>query len=774
MNINNTKDNIPNIPNTSNGKKHKLPRFNSNISFVALWIRFFALGSIVMILLLLAFNWFINGNHIPAIAAASENARSFIDYLNSDLLQISDTYNGMLSLVFVVTSLVSMLSDKSETIYWFTVMDYKLVNPHFFNIVSITAFLAASVLSSTLSFLICPGFVYIALIIVIVLLFALSLKMLSGFFFRSSSLKVLQTEFIIDSILKSIDTDIERYFEHQDLGAVTSQKLRFLTGTFNQKEDMMNHWLRIYTRVTDDELKNKIKADAKFNAFINLVLEMSLYDFEKHAPSYASYSNNEAPSIPNELNTYIVKTLEPLKLEQKEFYEKVISHESSVKWLKSRNESKVRQLIFMYKLLTIHELISKSYSAVDSNVAAIIQTELPILQLEIPSPYKLKDLIYALASKPEFASMQSEIDLISTLPNKYKKYKADYTGNFDRKKDLLISYSMKYIDEVNIGHVLENMDLLNLVGRPANIRQIMSYASIQNPEIFYYLLLLHTKKEIKQYERFYQLVLDNYIKNDICPNVVRFFAGDYQTHIQKHAVEYINICDHFFVTPEVAQHHVLKERCMRENEELYSALVPLNELFLKLATYERFTLLNDLLSTLTPLRKVAAKSSSFFRFHVMFLGYGAFAEDENITFDGKLKVWSYLLPEYVTPIRKIVEEAHDNGTITPVLYKELKRGLLAFSRMKYIACYYYSEMNEVHNTRYNITPLNILENYVNKLSEEELSVIDDIDMHNLKLPLNIPNYNRLVFETIIKTRPIYKRALSLIKSENPNKALLPK
>lgn len=89
-----------------------------------------------------------------------------------------------LSLAFLVISFVPLLSNKTDSVYWVDIIQYRLVKPNHTSIVDISAYIFANLMLSLIAFVFVEmsGILFISFIITILLLGFLSIKLLISFF----------------------------------------------------------------------------------------------------------------------------------------------------------------------------------------------------------------------------------------------------------------------------------------------------------------------------------------------------------------------------------------------------------------------------------------------------------------------------------------------------------------------------------------------------------------------------------------------------------------
>lgn len=123
----------------------------------------------------------------------------FANHINRSDFNAVDIYIGMLSIAFIVTSIVTVLSDKSNVIYWTTVVEYQLVNPRFISLREIVTYLAVIAAYGFLSLFVFPEFIFACLLLTVISLFLITYRMIDGFINRKRILRELKTQFVFCS-----------------------------------------------------------------------------------------------------------------------------------------------------------------------------------------------------------------------------------------------------------------------------------------------------------------------------------------------------------------------------------------------------------------------------------------------------------------------------------------------------------------------------------------------------------------------------------------------
>lgn len=97
---------------------------------------------------------------------------------------VQEIFFTELSLVFLVISFVTLLANKTETVYWVDVIQYRLVKPNHTSIVDISSYIFANLILSLIAFVFpaLSNMMIISFIITIILLGFLSFKLLISFF----------------------------------------------------------------------------------------------------------------------------------------------------------------------------------------------------------------------------------------------------------------------------------------------------------------------------------------------------------------------------------------------------------------------------------------------------------------------------------------------------------------------------------------------------------------------------------------------------------------
>lgn len=97
---------------------------------------------------------------------------------------VQEIFFTELSLVFLVISFVTLLANKTDTVYWVDVIQYRLVKPNHSSIVDISSYIFANLILSLIAFVFpaLSDLIMVSFIITIVLLGFLSIKLLISFF----------------------------------------------------------------------------------------------------------------------------------------------------------------------------------------------------------------------------------------------------------------------------------------------------------------------------------------------------------------------------------------------------------------------------------------------------------------------------------------------------------------------------------------------------------------------------------------------------------------
>lgn len=113
-----------------------------------------------------------------------------------DCNSINDIYFTMVTLVFLLLSLTSVLSTKTNEIYWTDAIEQKLMNPYRFNFMFFTDALIIELLVSTIGFFLeSRTIIYFSYIIVIFLLIVLTYKIINTFYGRDEMKLNLRQQF---------------------------------------------------------------------------------------------------------------------------------------------------------------------------------------------------------------------------------------------------------------------------------------------------------------------------------------------------------------------------------------------------------------------------------------------------------------------------------------------------------------------------------------------------------------------------------------------------
>ena len=112
--------------------------------------------------------------------------KRWFDLMNIKItdFDVQEIFFTELSLVFLVISFVTLLANKTETVYWVDVIQYRLVKPNRTSIVDISSYIFANLILSLLAFVFpaLNNIMLISFVITIILLGFLSFKLLISFF----------------------------------------------------------------------------------------------------------------------------------------------------------------------------------------------------------------------------------------------------------------------------------------------------------------------------------------------------------------------------------------------------------------------------------------------------------------------------------------------------------------------------------------------------------------------------------------------------------------
>ena len=693
--------------NKSNNNKTKTSIIKSYESFASLWLKYFIIGDIIAAILFGIF-YFLLKSQITSNLAIIKNINTSFSNIIDTVMAPGETYLGILSLVFIVTSLVSVLSDKSETIYWLSVMDFKLVNPQYFNLVSISAFLASCVLLATISLICFPEYVYICLVVVVILLFALSMKMLSGFFYKEKSMEQLKIEFIVGNILEHIDSEIKAYFDGLSEGFIATAEfnLEFLLKIAKTNAELITYWTYKYNTLGQQANKNVADTLTKnpvLNDLVDLLVKLNLYNFENPIDSMV---------LANDMSTELVEHVDRL-IDQNSFLNKdeLLSSLNDFKpysaWYSDRKELIAKKTVFLYGMKKVHDLLS--IGSIDNAFSTALKAELPILGIT-PDPsvhLELEDLIDMISSIDNYSYIKDEIKKIDLIVKKYSSFNSINAYSFKENKDALVSITMNYIDNLEIEKLRDNLNLLIYTARKEEEHQIMSHLSEVNPEIFItFLQKINLLKYVVGYKDIYEPLIYKFIADNSYPNaLLRLIDFLYLTEVKEAATNYDNVTSRYYITPEYRIPKLFKTELEKVNTRLYNSLLPINEIMLQVAETGNYLLLKSILTLMNTITLSDIDTSSYLYSNMCsFMGYSRWAIEMGYTFDSKLKILSVYLPEYYTKLQNIIIKALNDEKLSSNDYNTIDDLLHNYRRTKYLA-HYISTMSDKYNKLVDILPL---------------------------------------------------------------------
>ena len=164
-----------------------------------------------------------------------------------------DAFFSMVTLVFIVTSLISILSDKSEMVYWESVIKHNLVNPLIGNILGLSACLCSCVLVSTISFIQEPTYVFICLITTILILFILTFKLIGAYFYREEIQRNMAVDFAVEKYASDLYNSLERLEKY------------ISSNTFNKNSDSLFNEIATYSFSKSADINEDIFSKQRFH-----------------------------------------------------------------------------------------------------------------------------------------------------------------------------------------------------------------------------------------------------------------------------------------------------------------------------------------------------------------------------------------------------------------------------------------------------------------------------------------------------------------------------
>lgn len=511
-----------------------------------------------------------------------------------------EIYVTILSLVFIVTSVVSVLSDKSEMIYWVSVMEYKLVNPAFFNLTNLSAALIANVLLSTIFLIISSRMVFLCLVCVIIVLFIITSLMMSGFFYREPVREKLEHDFLVQTLFFKIHQDLinakQCYIdENKDKG----DEYLYQIYKYGLGDSPIEKKLHYYLNIPEDEL-SIYSADKEIKKLFKVLYEAGVY---KEAEGELDNNYDERLRIKN--NEILFDYLE---------------------------EGKVAQM-----KETMMEF--DDYCHADQ---------------EFLSGYmKWK-------SEKEIRDTEKRLflDKLDKLINYCHKRCEDYS----EKKDELVSNSLRYIEECNINQLIENISLLNQARRGGNVKEIMSCLGRVNPEIYTHILEIVFKDIFeKRFAGITNAMLSECVANNEYIFTVEYYFNKYEERVERVIYEFNK--DIFLYQHNPEGRYNIKELLERHNEELYNSIKNLNEFLFMICRENNIPMFLSYIHILneTAIYRLLPLVG---RMWPVFSGYTCQAKNHGIGYQAKIKNLSWFLPEYLSLYERFLNEALAEGSIS--------------------------------------------------------------------------------------------------------------
>ena len=104
--------------------------------------------------------------------------------INISKYNVADIFFTELSLVFLVISFVTLLANKTESVYWVDVIQYRLIKPDYTSVVDISSYIFANLILSLVAFVFSDldNVMITSFVITIILLGFLCIKLLISFF----------------------------------------------------------------------------------------------------------------------------------------------------------------------------------------------------------------------------------------------------------------------------------------------------------------------------------------------------------------------------------------------------------------------------------------------------------------------------------------------------------------------------------------------------------------------------------------------------------------
>lgn len=116
--------------------------------------------------------------------------------LKNEQLNVYDMLYAQVSISFIVISLITILSDDTQTVYWKNLVKERLINPPWFSFVDITAYILAMVLLSTVFALIHSWLIIVPFVICLILLGVLTFNLTGSYFGKDEMKSAMKKSFL--------------------------------------------------------------------------------------------------------------------------------------------------------------------------------------------------------------------------------------------------------------------------------------------------------------------------------------------------------------------------------------------------------------------------------------------------------------------------------------------------------------------------------------------------------------------------------------------------
>ena len=155
--------------------------------------------------------------------------------LGWDFSENNDAFYAILSISFIVSSLTSILAEKSMPIYWSDVKYEMLVRPKYTNITALVGYVCATIVSATIINYFKPDFLIWCLLITILMLILLTSKTIMSHFSRNIVKAALEKEFCKNKGSKDALTDVTFRFIDENQISYSIENIKLLVDSGEQE-----------------------------------------------------------------------------------------------------------------------------------------------------------------------------------------------------------------------------------------------------------------------------------------------------------------------------------------------------------------------------------------------------------------------------------------------------------------------------------------------------------------------------------------------------------